>query len=87
MKTILTLTATFLMAFSLNTIAGNKNSNFSSDKPKTMVAVAPFEWGNPNEAAPAELRFVKAKYAKVPVAPFVWGNAGDDAPDLQKIEE
>ena len=61
------------MTFSLNTIAGNKRTDFTNDVPKSTVSVAPFVWGNPDEQAPEDLRFVKARFAKVPLAPFVWG--------------
>lgn len=77
MKTIFALSTVILMAFSLNTKATDKSSEFSNDLPKSMVSVAPFVWGSPEDQAPEGLRFIKAKYAKVPLAPFVWGSPDD----------
>lgn len=60
------------MALSLNSLADDKLKN--RDK-SNAVSVAPFVWGDPEEAAPAEL--VEGKKAVVPVAPFVWGSPED----------
>lgn len=84
MKTLITLTTAILMTLSLNTFAGTRSSD---DKPKSMVAVSPFVWGNPNENAPAEIRLIKAKYAIVPKAPFVWGDPSDfSAEDIIHVQ-
>lgn len=77
MKTIIALSTVILITFSLNTKAGIKSSDQSNDLPKSMVSVAPFVWGSPEDQAPEGLRFVKARFAKVPVAPFVWGSSDD----------
>lgn len=72
MKTIYTLSTIVLIALSLNSLADDKLKN--RDK-SNAVSVAPFVWGDPEEAAPAEL--VEGKKAVVPVAPFVWGSPED----------
>jgi len=77
MKTIFALSTVILMAFSLNNNAAVKSSEFSYEVPKSMVSVAPFVWGSPDDMAPLNLRFVKAKYSKVPVSPFIWGKPED----------
>jgi hypothetical protein len=77
MKTIFALSTVILMTLSLNGNAAVKSSDFSNDLPKSMVSVAPFVWGSPDDQAPEGLRFVKARFAKVPVAPFVWGSPDD----------
>jgi len=65
------------MTLSFNTRAGNKGSYFTNDLPKSMVAVAPFVWGSPEDQAPEDLIFVKARFAKVPLATFVLGSPDD----------
>jgi hypothetical protein len=77
MKTIFTISTVILLTFSLDFNALAKSTDFSHDLPKSMVSVAPFVWGSPDDQAPEDLRFVKAKYAKVPLAPFVWGSPDD----------
>jgi hypothetical protein len=77
MKTIFALSTVILMTLSLNSNAGFKSSDFSDDLPKSMVSVAPFVWGSPDDQVPEGLRYVKARFAKVPVAPFVWGSSDD----------
>ncbi len=77
MKTIFALSTALLITLSLNTQAGNKSSDLTNDLPKSMVAVAPFVWGSPDDQTPEDLRYVKARFAKVPVAPFVLGSPDD----------
>jgi len=77
MKTIIALSTVILITFSLDFKAVAKSSEFSNDLPKSMVSVAPFVWGSPEDHAPEGLRFIKAKFAKVPLAPFVWGKPED----------
>ncbi|SKB42822.1 hypothetical protein [Daejeonella lutea] len=72
MKTIYTLSTIVLIALSLNSKADDKIKN--RDKSAT-VSVAPFVWGDPEDAVPAELKEVKK--VMVPVAPFVWGSPED----------
>ena len=86
MKTIFALSTVILMTLSLNSNAGFKSSDFSDDLPKSMVSVAPFVWGNPEDLAPEGLRYVKAKFAKVPVAPFVWGSSDDLIDSAKSIQ-
>ena len=86
MKTIFALSTVILMTLSLNSNAGFKSSDFSDDLPKSMVSVAPFVWGNPEDLAPEGLRYVKAKFAKVPVAPFVWGSSDDLIDSVKSIQ-
>jgi len=71
MKTIYTLSTIVLIALSLNSFADDKINN--KDK-SSVVSIAPFNWGEPDAAAPVGLAYIKAKNAYVPVAPFEWGN-------------
>lgn len=77
MKTIYKLTGSLLMLLSLNTFASSLDLKISMEHPKRMVANTPLVWGSAQEAAPVELRFVKAKYAKIPLDPFIWGSPED----------
>ena len=77
MKIIFALSTLVLITFSIHSNAVANSNDFSNDLPKSMVAVAPFVWGSPDDEAPEYLRFVKAKFAKVPLAPFVWGSPDD----------
>ncbi len=36
----------------------------------------------PDEVAPEDLKFKKAKNAKVLIAPFIWGDSEDAAPEI-----
>jgi len=85
MKTIFALSTVFLISVSMNLNAAAKSSDLPIDLPKSMVSVAPFVWGSPNEEAPEDLRFVKAKFAKVPLAPFVWGSPDDIINSVKSI--
>jgi len=87
MKTINTLTATLLMALSLNAFAGNTSSEKSDDRLKNLIPTSPFVWGNPDEAVPEGIGFIKAKYALVPTAPFVWGNPEEIPTGLQNAKD
>jgi hypothetical protein len=78
MKTIYTLATSLFLVFSLSAFA----NDHSNDKPKNLVAVSPFIWGNPDESAPEEIKLLKAKFAMVPKAPFVWGDANESAPQM-----
>lgn len=86
MKTIFALSTVLLMTLSLNTQALNKGSYFINDLPKSIVSVAPFVWGSSEDEAPEDLRFVKAKFAKVPVAPFVFGSPEDIINSVNSIK-
>ncbi len=77
MKAIYTLSTIVLIALSLNSKADDKIKN--RDKSNT-VAVAPFVWGDPEDAAPIELKDVKTL---VPVAPFIWGSPEDSVNVLE----
>lgn len=68
MKPIYTLSTIVLIALSLNSSADDKLKN--RDK-SNVVSVAPFIWGDPEEADPAEINEVKTL---VPVATFAWGS-------------
>jgi len=86
MKTIFALSTVFLITFSLNSNAVAKSSDLSNDLPKSMVSVAPIVWGSPDDEAPEDLRFVKAKFAKVPLAPFVWGSPDEIINSVKSID-
>ena len=77
MKTIKTFGSAILILLSMSTFVAHADSKPAEDHPRHLVAHAPTVWGNPDELAPLELGFVKAKYAKVPLAPFVWGKPLD----------
>ncbi|MDO8994357.1 hypothetical protein [Daejeonella sp.] len=84
MKTIFALSTVVLITFSLNTKAGFKSSDFSNDLPKSMVSVAPFVWGSPDDIIDS-IKSVKGfKNLNVPVAPFVWGSPHETAPESLK---
>lgn len=74
MKTIFVLSTALLFAFSVNTQAGNKKSDSLNEVSKSMISPAPLVWGSPDDQIPEYLKFVKARFAKVPVAPFIWGS-------------
>ncbi len=68
MKTIYTLSTMVFIALSLNSSADDKIKNREKS---ASVSVAPFIWGDPEEAASVEI--TEATKLLVPVAPFVWG--------------
>lgn len=74
-----------MISLSLNTHADDKTKMIKKDK-NSSVYVSPFVWGDPENEAPAGLRFLKAKYALVPVAPLVWGNPEDGISIKDKIK-
>ncbi len=85
MKTISALTTLIMITLALNTSADDKTKNVEGNRNRS-VSVAPFVWGEAQAAVPAELRYVKAKYALVPVAPLVFGNPEDELSLEDKIK-
>jgi hypothetical protein len=74
MKTIYTLSTVALIALSLISLADDKIKNKGRS---SAVSVAPFSWGDPEAAAPAELSHISIANTSVPLAPFVWGSPED----------
>ena len=68
MKIIFALSTLVLITFSIHSNAVANSNDCSNDLPKSMVAVAPFVWGSPDDEAPEYLRFVKAKFAEAKYA-------------------
>ena len=86
MKTLITTISTLLILMSLGVQAeDNKRNRKKKNKTSSVVPVALFVWGNPDDPAPEELKLLKAKNALVPRAPFVWGNPEDPAPGELKL--
>lgn len=85
MKTISALTTLIMITLALNTSAEDKKKNMERSRNRS-VSVAPFVWGEPQADVPAELGYVKAKYALVPVAPMVFGNPEDELSFEDKIK-
>ena len=69
----------------MNTSADDRTKNFERHRNRS-VSVAPFVWGEAQTDVPAELGYVKAKYALVPVAPLVFGNPEDELNLEDKIK-
>ncbi|MXV49768.1 hypothetical protein GS399_02210 [Pedobacter sp. HMF7647] len=76
MKTLKNIAAALLIITSVNAFASEKTPAKSKTSLNKSIAVAPFSFGNPDEAAPENLKALTVK-----VAPMIYGDASETAPE------